>query len=42
VHADVRIEASLKAIEKWNGKLPDVVGGAMPFIDAKSYTQTQK
>ncbi len=28
-----KIEANLKAIEKWDGKLPDVTGGAMPFID---------
>jgi len=26
----------LRAIEKWNGILPQVTGGAMPFIDAKS------
>jgi regulator of protease activity HflC (stomatin/prohibitin superfamily) len=26
----------LRAIEKWNGVLPQVTGGAMPFIDAKS------
>lgn len=24
----------LRAIEKWDGKMPEVVGGAMPFIDA--------
>ncbi len=27
-----KIEANLKAIEKWNGVLPDVTGGAVPFI----------
>ena len=27
-----------QAIQKWNGVLPQVTGGAMPFIDAKSYT----
>ena len=27
-----KIEANLKAIEKWNGILPEVTGGAMPFI----------
>ena len=27
-----KIEANLKAIEKWNGILPQVTGGAMPFI----------
>jgi prohibitin 2 len=26
----------LRAIEKWNGILPQVTGGAMPFIDAKT------
>ncbi len=26
----------LRAIEKWNGVLPQVTGGAMPFIDAKA------
>ncbi len=31
-----QIEASLKAIEKWDGKMPAVTGGAMPFIDIKS------
>ena len=33
-----KIDANLKAIEKWNGVLPQVTGGAMPFIgvgDAK-------
>jgi hypothetical protein len=33
-----RIEAMQQAIQKWNGVLPQVTGGAMPFIDAKSYT----
>lgn len=27
------IEAQLKAIEKWNGQLPNVTGGATPFIN---------
>lgn len=27
-----KIEAELKAIEKWNGVLPGVTGGAVPFI----------
>ncbi len=27
-----KIEANLKAIEKWNGVLPSVTGGAVPFI----------
>lgn len=32
-----QIEASMKAIAKWDGHLPQVTGGAVPFIDAKSY-----
>jgi prohibitin 2 len=28
-----KIEATMKAIEKWNGILPQVTGDAMPFID---------
>lgn len=28
-----KIEAQMKAIEKWDGKLPSVTGGANPFID---------
>lgn len=28
-----QIEAQLKAIEKWDGKLPGVTGGATPFIN---------
>ncbi|MCB1199064.1 MAG: prohibitin family protein [Leptospiraceae bacterium] len=28
-----QIEATLKAIEKWNGQLPKVTGGAMPFVN---------
>jgi regulator of protease activity HflC (stomatin/prohibitin superfamily) len=28
-----KIEATIKAIDKWNGVLPQVTGGAMPFID---------
>jgi len=27
-----KIEAQIKAIEKWDGKLPGVTGGAVPFI----------
>lgn len=30
-----QIEMQQKAIEKWDGKLPQVTGGAMPFIDIK-------
>ena len=32
-----RIEAMQEAIRKWNGVMPNVTGGALPFIDAKSY-----
>ena len=32
-----RIEASLKAIDKWDGRMPSVTGGAVPFIDPKSF-----
>ncbi|MFZ3173165.1 MAG: prohibitin family protein [Carboxydocellales bacterium] len=28
-----QIEAQMKAIEKWDGKLPTVTGGATPFVD---------
>lgn len=31
-----QIEASLKAIEKWDGRMPQITGGAIPFIDVKS------
>jgi regulator of protease activity HflC (stomatin/prohibitin superfamily) len=27
-----KIEAQIKAIEKWDGKMPNVTGGAVPFI----------
>jgi regulator of protease activity HflC (stomatin/prohibitin superfamily) len=27
-----QIEAQIKAIEKWDGKLPNVTGGTVPFI----------
>ena len=32
------IEAIQEAIRKWNGVMPNVTGGALPFIDARSYT----
>lgn len=33
------VEVQSKAIEKWNGQLPDVMmGGTMPFIDMSKYT----
>ena len=28
-----RVEAQLRAIEKWDGRLPNVNGGAMPFLN---------
>ncbi|WP_240479655.1 prohibitin family protein [Paenibacillus wynnii] len=34
-----QIEVSEKALEKWDGKLPSVTGGATPFIDIDSLTQ---
>ncbi len=33
-----RIEAIQEAIRKWNGVMPSVTGGAVPFIDTKSYS----
>ncbi|WP_159882021.1 prohibitin family protein [Paenibacillus puerhi] len=30
-----QIEAQLKAIEKWDGKMPNVTGGATPFINVE-------
>ncbi|KKL80826.1 hypothetical protein LCGC14_2000890 [marine sediment metagenome] len=32
-----RIEAQIRAIEKWDGRMPSVTGGAMPFVDAQRY-----
>jgi len=32
-----RIEAMQEAIRKWNGVMPSVTGGALPFIDARAY-----
>lgn len=29
------IEAQMKAIEKWDGKLPTTTGGALPFLNIK-------
>jgi regulator of protease activity HflC (stomatin/prohibitin superfamily) len=31
-----------RTIEKWNGVLPTVTGGAMPFIDVKEFTENKK
>lgn len=33
------IEAQIKAIEKWDGKLPNVTGGAVPFVDVNGMTK---
>ncbi|AZS18243.1 prohibitin family protein [Paenibacillus lutimineralis] len=33
-----QIEVQEKALEKWDGKLPSVTGGATPFIDIQSLT----
>ncbi|WP_059052714.1 prohibitin family protein [Paenibacillus senegalimassiliensis] len=33
-----QIEVQEKALEKWDGKLPQVTGGATPFIDLQSLT----
>jgi len=35
------IEAQIKAIEKWNGIMPSVTGGAMPFIDVINFLRGQ-
>ncbi|HEX2965970.1 MAG TPA: prohibitin family protein [Syntrophorhabdaceae bacterium] len=37
-----QIEASIKAIEKWDGHLPKVTSGAVPFIDVKSLEEQKK
>ncbi|KWX86025.1 prohibitin family protein [Paenibacillus sonchi] len=34
-----QIEVQEKALEKWNGVLPSVTGGATPFVDVQSLTQ---
>ncbi|MBF0318464.1 MAG: prohibitin family protein [Nitrospirae bacterium] len=36
-----RIEATIKAIDKWNGIMPKVTSQNMPFIDVKEYDQDQ-
>jgi regulator of protease activity HflC (stomatin/prohibitin superfamily) len=36
-----QIEMGMKAIEKWNGIMPLVTGGAMPFIDINSLTKAE-
>ncbi len=37
-----QIEASMKAIEKWDGHLPKVTAGAVPFIDVNSFEEQKK
>lgn len=34
-----QIEASIKAIDKWDGHLPKVTSGSVPFIDVKSFDE---
>jgi len=34
-----KIEAQMKAIEKWDGTMPRVTGGALPFVDAAQYAK---
>ncbi|NUU61208.1 prohibitin family protein [Paenibacillus agri] len=34
-----QIEVQEKALDKWNGVLPTVTGGATPFVDVQSLTQ---
>ncbi|MFC3749918.1 prohibitin family protein [Paenibacillus sp. GCM10012306] len=36
-----QIEVQEKALDKWNGVLPTVTGGATPFVDVQSLTQQQ-
>jgi len=31
-----KIEAQIEAIKKWDGKMPNVTGGAVPFIDVET------
>lgn len=33
------LDVQLQAIEKWNGSLPSVTGGATPFIDVNKFTK---
>lgn len=32
-----QIEATMKAIEKWDGVMPKVTAGTLPFVDVKNY-----
>jgi len=31
-----KIEANIKAIDKWDGRMPQITGGSVPFIDIKN------
>ncbi|RPF49603.1 SPFH domain-containing protein [Thermodesulfitimonas autotrophica] len=35
------IEVQKMAVEKWDGRLPQVTGGAMPFVDLRALSQAQ-
>lgn len=37
-----QIEVQEKALEKWDGRLPSVTGGATPFIDIETFTNSQQ
>lgn len=37
-----QIEVQEKAMEKWDGRLPSVTGGATPFIDVQSFVNQQQ
>ncbi|WP_055107873.1 prohibitin family protein [Paenibacillus ihumii] len=37
-----QIEVQEKALEKWDGRLPSVTGGATPFIDVQSFVNQQQ
>ncbi len=36
------IEAQIKAIEKWDGTLPQITGGAIPFINIQGLSQNEE
>ncbi|MBP1907284.1 regulator of protease activity HflC (stomatin/prohibitin superfamily) [Paenibacillus turicensis] len=36
-----QIEVQEKALEKWDGKLPQVTGGATPFVDINQFSSSQ-
>lgn len=37
-----QIEVQEKGIKKWNGTIPNVTGGAMPFFNTNSFTKLIK